>query len=481
MNSHKQLNLYYAWAPIVILTLLAALSIFKWDAGMFIPLLGGIIATATVGMMAGFKWAELEKFIAQGVARALPAIFILFLIGIIIGTWILGGVIPTIIYYGLGILSPKIFLPAVAFITGIVSMTLGSSLTSIATVGLALMAIGEGLGFPAAIVAGAVISGAFLGDKLSPLSDTTNIAPVMADTDLFSHIRHMLWDTVPAFAISLILYWVVGLNYSAGAATDGKVQEIMQGLDKLFLINPLLLILPLLTFYVVYKRLPAVPSLIFISALGALIAFFVQGSSITQIVNVMTDGYTVDTGVETIDSLLNRGGITSMLPTIGLVVLATGLGGILDGTGAFKRIIDAVAHKIRSTGSLILSTISSTFLVGLASGEQYLSIILPARTFRDKFKERGLDTKNLSRCVEAAGTVGITLIPWSVPSIFATQVLGVKATAFIPFIFFAFLVPVINIIYGYLDISIARKDYSEPRQNKEDYKFNLAVRKVSEN
>ncbi|RST72687.1 Na+/H+ antiporter NhaC [Siminovitchia acidinfaciens] len=478
MNSQKQLNIYYALAPIVILTLLAALSIFKWDAGMFIPLLGGIVASAIVGLMAGFKWAELEKFIAQGVARALPAIFILFLIGAIIGTWILSGVIPTIIYYGLGILSPKIFLPAVAFITGIVSMTLGSSFTSLATVGLALMAIGSGLGFPAPIVAGAVISGAFLGDKLSPLSDTTNIAPVMADTDLFSHIRHMMWDTIPAFGISLILYWVVGLNYSAVATSDGKVQEIMQGLDKLFFINPLLLVLPLLTLFIVYKRLPAVPSLIFIIALGALAALLVQGSNITQIVNVMTDGYKVESGIETIDSLLNRGGITSMLPTIGLVVLATGLGGILDGTGAFKRIIETVANKIKSTGSLILSTIASTFLVGLASGEQYLSIILPARTFRDKYKERGLDTKNLSRCVEAAGTVGINLIPWSVTSLFASQVLGVSPMAFIPFIFFAFLVPAINIVYGYMDISIARKDYSHEGFAKQGLAKNVVLKKI---
>ncbi|WP_144463544.1 Na+/H+ antiporter NhaC [Siminovitchia fortis] len=478
MSSQKQLNIYYALAPIVILTILAALSIFKWDAGMFIPLLGGIVASAIVGLMAGFKWAELEKFIAQGVARALPAIFILFLIGAIIGTWILSGVIPTIIYYGLGMLSPKIFLPAVALITGIVSMTLGSSFTSLATVGLALMAIGSGLGFPAPIVAGAVISGAFLGDKLSPLSDTTNIAPVMADTDLFSHIRHMMWDTIPAFAISLILYWLVGLNYSTVTTSEGKVLEIMQGLDKLFFINPLLLILPLFTVYIVYKRLPAVPSLIFIIALGALAALFVQGSNITQMVNVMTDGYKVDSGIETIDSLLNRGGITSMLPTIGLVVLATGLGGILDGTGAFKRIIETVANRIKSTGSLILSTIASTFLVGAASGEQYLSIILPARTFRDKYKERGLDTKNLSRCVEAAGTVGINLIPWSVTSLFASQVLGVSPTAFIPFIFFAFLVPAINIVYGYLDISIARKDYSHEGFSKQGLAKNSTLKGI---
>ncbi|MFD1705380.1 Na+/H+ antiporter NhaC [Siminovitchia sediminis] len=456
MNSEKQLNLYFALAPIVILTVLAALSIFKWDSGMFIPLLGGIIAAAIAGMMFGYKWAELEKFIANGIARALPAIFILFLIGMIIGTWILSGVIPTIIYYGLAILSPDIFIPAVAVITGIVSLTLGSSFTSIATVGLALMAIGAGLGFPAPIVAGAVISGAFLGDKLSPLSDTTNIAPVMADTDLFSHIRHMLWDTVPAFAISLVLYWLIGLNYTSGGATGRDIEEIMQGLEEQFLINPLLLILPLFTLYVVYKRLPAVPSLVFIIALGALASLFVQGSNMTQIVNVMTDGYKADSGLDTIDSLLSRGGIIS----IGLVVLATGLGGILDGTGAFRTIIETVAAKIKSTGSLILTTILSTFLVGLASGEQYLSIILPARTFRDKYKERELDTKNLSRCVEAAGTVGINLIPWSVTSLFASQVLGVSPMAFIPFIFFAFLVPAINVIYGYLNISIAKKDYS---------------------
>lgn len=459
MKSDRQINLFYAAFPIIILIILAGLSIFRWDAGMFVPLLGGMAATAFVGLALGYKWSEMQGFIAQGVTRALPAIFILFLIGVIIGTWILSGVIPTIIYYGLGIISPKLFLPAVALVTGIVSMTLGSSFTSIATVGIAFMAIGQGLGFPAAMVAGAVISGAFLGDKLSPLSDTTNIAPAMADTDLFSHIRHMMWDTVPAFVIALILYGVVGLRYSTGTVEAESVAKITSALDGMFVIHPLLLLLPLLTFYIVFKRYPVIPSLVCISIIGVVVAIMVQQSTVRDAVHAMTDGYSANSGEEVIDSLLNRGGITSMLPTIGLVVLATGLGGILDGTGIFRRLIDLLAAKVRSTGSLILSTIGSTFLVGLASGEQYLSIILPARTFQEKYKERGLDTKNLSRCVEAAGTVGINLIPWSVPAIFASQVLGVEASAFIPYIFFAFLVPAVNIFYGYANITIAKKDY----------------------
>jgi NhaC family Na+:H+ antiporter len=310
--------------------------------------------------------------------------------------------------------------------------------------------------FPLPLVAGAVISGAFFGDKLSPLSDTTNVAPAMVEENLFAHVRHMLWDTIPAFAISILLYWMVGLNYASDTASINEVNEIMWGLEALFVIHPFLFIVPIITLFLMMKQYPAIPSLVLIAMLGVLTALLVQGSNVTEIIQAMTSGYVANSGVDAIDSLLSNGGIHSMLNTIGLVIIATALGGVLESTGVFKTIVTTIVAKIRSTGALILSTVLSTFIVAFASGAQFLAIILPARGFFNTYKKFGLSPLNLSRSVEAAGTVGITLVPWGVPAVFAAGVLGVPATEFIPFIFFAYLVPLINVLYGYTGFSIKR-------------------------
>jgi NhaC family Na+:H+ antiporter len=458
----KELSLGMAIIPIITLIAAAASSIFIWKAGMHIPLMIGVLAAAVIAILFGWKWSEIETMMVKGVARALPAVFILLIIGIIVGTWIASGVIPTMIYYGLSIIEPSLFVPLVALITGIVSITLGSSFTSIATIGIAFMAIGEGLGFAPGLVAGAVISGAYLGDKLSPLSDTTNIAPAMVETDLFSHIKHMLWDTIPAFALSIILYWFVGNAGVAGNAvdTDG-INLIKTGLEGVFVIHPLLLLMPVFTIILMMKRVPAIPALTIVGLLGAVLAVLVQGSSVSSIVQVMTSGFKVESDVAAVDKLLNSGGLLSMLGTIGLLILATALGGILEETGSFEALTRKMMTRVRSTGTLISTTIFSTFVVAFASGAQFLAIILPARTFVKTYKKMGIDTKNLSRCVEAAGTVGINLVPWSVPVVFAVSVLGVSPGEFIPYAFFAFLVPLINLIFGFTGWTITKKNYPE--------------------
>jgi Na+:H+ antiporter, NhaC family len=473
----REPSIVLAFIPLVVLVFAAAMSIFVWKAGMFMPLVIGIVAAAIIGIICGYKWDELQNFMADGVSKALPAVFILIIIGTIVGTWILSGVIPSLIYYGLAVMSPSIFIPTVALATGIVAVTLGSSFTSIATIGLAFMAIGQSMGFPPALIAGAVISGAFFGDKLSPLSDTTNVAPAMVDTDLFSHVKHMLWDTIPAFVISIVLFWLVGLSYSSNLAGAEKVNEIMSGLNSVFTIHPLLLLMPILTILMMAKKLPAIPTLMVVSVLGGLLAMIVQGNSLTEVIASMTSGFKADTGIGAVDSLLSRGGITSMLGTVGLVTVATALGGILDGTKVFEKIINMFIGKIKSTGSLILSTVASTLVVGFASGAQFLAIILPARAFSNAYKERGLDTKNLSRSVEAAGTVGINLVPWGVPAVFASSMLGVEALAFIPFLFFSYLVILINVLYGYMGISIAKKDYPETKQQVVNHFESEAIQK----
>ncbi|QUW21412.1 Na+/H+ antiporter NhaC [Sporosarcina sp. Marseille-Q4063] len=447
--------------PIFTLILAAALSIFIWEAGMHIPLLIGVIAAAIIAVVCGWTWDEVQRMMVGGVARALPAVFILLIIGIIVGTWIGSGVIPTMIYYGLMIISPAMFVPLVALVTGIVSITLGSSFTSIATIGLAFMVIGEGLGFPSGLVAGAVISGAYFGDKLSPLSDTTNIAPVMAETDLFSHIKHMLWDTIPAFFLSIILYWIVGNRILTTHIVDSDaINTIKIGLSDVFVIHPLLLLMPIFTIFLMIRRTPAIPALMSVGLLGAVLAVLVQGGSVSTVVKMMQSGFSINSGVDAVDSLLNHGGLVSMLGTVGLLVIATALGGVLEETGSFDVLTRKMMSKVQTAGTLISSTILATFVIAFASGAQFLAIILPARTFVSKYKSMNLDTKNLSRCVEAAGTVGINLVPWSVPVVFAVSVLGVSPGEFIPYTFFAFLVPLINILFGFTGWTITKKHYN---------------------
>jgi Na+:H+ antiporter, NhaC family len=427
---------------------------------MHIPLMIGVIVAAIIAVVCGWTWDEVQKMMVGGVARALPAVFILLIIGIIVGTWIGSGVIPTMIYYGLMIISPAMFVPLVALVTGIVSITLGSSFTSIATIGLAFMVIGEGLGFPPGLVAGAVISGAYFGDKLSPLSDTTNIAPVMAETDLFSHIKHMLWDTIPAFFISIILYWIVGNRILTNHIVDSNAINLIKvGLSDVFVIHPLLLLMPIFTIFLMVRRTPAIPALMSVGLLGALLAVWVQGGSVSAVVQMMQSGFSIDSGVDAVDTLLNHGGLTSMLGTIGLLIIATALGGILEETGSFEVLTRKMMSKVQTAGTLISSTILATFVIAFASGAQFLAIILPARTFVSKYKSMNIDTKNLSRCVEAAGTVGINLVPWSVPVVFAVSVLGVSPGEFIPYTFFAFLVPLINILFGFTGWTITKKQY----------------------
>ncbi|MGE8203809.1 Na+/H+ antiporter NhaC [Heyndrickxia sp. NPDC080065] len=455
----KQISIGLAIMPILALMIAGAFSIFVWKAGMFIPLIIGIIVTVLIGLISGIKWLELEQMMVKGVSKALPAIFILLVIGMIVGTWIASGVIPAIIYYGLSFIHPSFFVPAVALVTGIVAVTLGSSFTSIATIGLAFMVIGEGMGFSPGLIAGAVMSGAFFGDKLSPLSDTTNIAPAMVDTDLFSHVRHMLWDTIPAFVISLGLYSLFSIGSNEHITDSKNIDMILSGIEKTFVIHPLLLLLPIFTIFLMIKRLPALPTLLLVSLIGGFLAIIVQGDSITSIINTMTSGFHAESGVKAVDSLLNNGGLVSMLNTVGLLTIATALGGLLEGTGVFKSLIRPIVNKLNSARSLIPTTIFSTLLVAFASGAQFLAIILPARTFVQTYKDLNIDTKNLSRCVEAAGTVGITLVPWGVPAVFAANMLGVSAEQFIPYIFFAMLVPLINIIYGITGWTITKKEY----------------------
>jgi NhaC family Na+:H+ antiporter len=446
--------------PLFILFVVALVSQFVWKAGMFVPLIIAIAVGSFIAYRLGHKWNAQQQFIVDGVSKAIPVVLILFIIGSIVGTWVLSGTIPLLIHYGLVLISPAWFIPAAALATGILAVAIGSSFTAIATIGVALMAVGSTMGFPPGLIVGAIISGAFMGDKLSPLSDTTNMTPAMTDTDLFSHVRHMTWDTIPAFAISLILFWFVGMQYAPAQASTTEVAALIATLKDQFNLNIFLLILPIVTIYALYKKWPALPTLLLLSVLGGIAAMIFQGSSLTQVIQAMTNGYSGETGVASVDKLLNKGGITSMLTTASVIITATALGGLLAGTQMFTTIINSLIAKVRSDGSLMLSSLLTTLGIAFASGTQTLPIVLSGQGFKEAYKARGLDTKNLSRNIEATGTVGCSLVPWGAPAMFTMGVLGVNPSAFIPFAFFAMLVPIINAIYGYTGWTIAKKDYS---------------------
>ena len=459
MNQKKEINVLLAVLPIITVIVLGLMSVLKWKAGMIIPIMGSILVASIIGKYLGFSWKEIQASYVEGVSSALPALFILFIVGSIIGSWIAGGVIPSLIYYSLKIISPKIFIPAAAVVTAVIATATGTSFTSIATVGLALMATGLGMGFPAPLLAGAIISGAYFGDSMSPLSDTTNLSSAVSGCTLFELIDSMIWSGVPAFILAVIAYYFTGIQYVSDSAMNSEmIQTILGGLNSGFVIHPGLLLIPLVTIIFSVKKLPAIPSLVVVSILGALAAILVQGAGPGEIFRTMTSGFKSDTGVQMVDSLLTRGGIASMGGTVIVLIIATALGGVLEKIGALDAILKRVMKRIKSTGQLILVTMISSLAVGLATGAQLLAILLPARMFSEEYKTRKLHSRNLARVSQSIGAICINLVPWSVPCIFAGGILGVEPTQFIPYIFFAYTTAAMNLIYGFTGWTIIPLD-----------------------
>lgn len=450
MEQKKNMNLLLALAPIITVVLLGLLSVIKWKAGMNIPIIGSIVVTSFVGIYLGYSWKEIQQSLVDGVSRALPAIFIIIIIGIIIGSWIQGGIIPALIYYSLKVISPAVFIPAAGVVTAIIATATGTSFTSIATVGLALMATGLGMGFPGPLLAGAIISGAYFGDSISPLSDTTNLASAMTGCSLFELVGHLMKTGVPALLFSLIGFYFLGIKHASNAEMNIQtISTILEGLNGSFNINPLLLLIPLVTIIFSIKKFPALPSLIAVAVLGGVAAVFLQGADIGSVIRTMTNGFKSETGIEMVDSLLTRGGINSMGGTVLTLTLAIALGGVLEKIGVLDSILSVIMKKVNSTGSLVVVTILSGLAVAFATGAQLLAIVIPARMFADAYKQRNLHPKNLARISQSIGTICINLVPWSVPALFAQNILGVEATQFIPYIFFAYGTIIINIVYGF--------------------------------
>ncbi|ADL08239.1 Na+/H+ antiporter NhaC [Thermosediminibacter oceani] len=456
MKIPRKPYLYEALFSVLGLIVVMAVSLVKYHTDPHVPMLIGSIFASIVAFRAGYSWEEIEKGMMEGIYQALQSVIILVIIGVLIGVWIVAGVVPSMIYYGLGLLTPKIFLLATLLICSIVSLATGTSWGTVGTIGIALMGIGQGLGMPPALVAGAIISGAYFGDKMSPLSDTTNLAPAVAGTDVFTHVKHMIFTTGVSYAIAAALYTVIGFRFSGGSIDVNEINAIKSALASQFTINPLLLIPPLTVILCVALKVPAIPGIALGVILGAVEAFIFQNADLGKIISAGYSGFVSETGNQMIDDLLSAGGMTSMMYSISLVIASMMFGGIMEKTGQLEVLLEALLRKVRSVGALICSTVLTCVASNMLLPEQYISIILPGRLYARAYREKGLHPKNLSRALEDAGTLTSPLVPWNTCGAFIKGVLGISAFAYGPWAFLNYINPIVSIIYGFTGFTIEK-------------------------
>lgn len=471
----NQISLTTALLPLFFLVVLLSYNVIVYGddalngSNQFILLIGGAIA-AIIGFKKRISYDSMLEKIADNLKSVTGALLILLFVGALSGTWLISGIIPAMIYYGLQILHPSIFLPACIVICAIISISTGSSWTTSATVGIALIGIGSVLKIPLGMVAGAIISGAYFGDKLSPLSDTTNLAPAMAGGELFDHIKYMAYTTVPSILITLIVFSILNLTQNYNVLPD--TGDLLAAIREKFTINFWLFLVPITVIILIVKKTPPLVALLVGTLMGALFAIFFQPQILLDITGSKTlnskiaykailDAISVSTQVNTSNAILNglfiSGGMEGMLGTIWLIICAMVFGGIMDAIGALKVISNALLSWAKNTFQLFASTVASCLAINLTASDQYLSIVIPGKMFSKAYEERNLAPENLSRTLEDSGTVTSVLIPWNTCGAYQSGVLGVSVLEYFFFAIFNWLSPLMTLIYAALSIRIAKK------------------------
>ena len=468
-------SLLLALLPIIVLVALLSLNVIYYGDGatsganqIALIIAAGVAALAGLFLKVSFR--DIMHNVVRSISDSMTAILILLLIGALAGTWLISGIVPTMIYYGLKVLNPTIFLMASVIVCSVVSLATGSSWSTVATVGIALLGIGKALNIPDGIIAGAIISGAYFGDKMSPMSDTTNLAPAMAGTDLFTHIRYMTITTVPTLAITLIIFLVFGF-FNGNSTTSADTHALSDTIVKHFHITPVLFIVPAVVIWMIVKKVHAIPALLAGSLLGGICAVIFQPEVIKEVagsggsyarqayqavINAMAVEVKVNTTNEIANGLLKARGMTGMLNTIWLILCALSFGGCMEAAGLLRRITSPLVKKAKSTGSLVATTAGSCMFINLTASDQYLSIVVPGKMFAQTFRERGLAPQNLSRTLEDSGTVTSVLVPWNTCGATQTAVLGVATGTYLPYCFFNIISPIMTMFFAYAGIKIAR-------------------------
>jgi len=471
-NKHSviSLPLHTALIPLIVLIVLLAINVWVYGddalsgSNQFILLVGGAVA-ALVGFAYNRSYKTMLDKVADNLKSVTGAILILLFVGALAGTWLIGGIIPAMIYYGLQILHPTIFLPACVIICALISLATGSSWTTSATVGIALIGIGKALGIPVGMVAGAVISGAYFGDKLSPLSDTTNLAPAMAGGDLFRHIRYMTITTVPSILVTLTVFIILSFTFSSNGVAD--TSGILDSIDSVFNISLWLFLVPVIVIFLIVRKTPPLVALFIGTVLGALSALIFQQQVLTTLggtpslestYTVIMDAITINTQIQTTNPMLNdlftAGGMEGMLGTIWLIICAMVFGGIMDGIGALETISNTLLSWANTTFQLFASTVASCLAINITASDQYLSIVVPGKMFQKAYHERGLAPENLSRTLEDSGTVTSVLIPWNTCGAYQSGVLGVSVADYFIYAVFNWISPFMTLFFAALKIKL---------------------------
>lgn len=470
----RRATILQAFIPIIVLVGLLILNVvFYKDSASSGPnqialILAGAVA-AVVGLSLKVPLKHMMDGVVFSIMSSMQAILILLVIGALAGTWLISGIVPSMIYYGLMVLNPTIFLFATVVICCIVSVASGSSWATVATVGIALLGIGQALGLNEGIIAGAIISGAYFGDKISPLSDTTNLAPAMAGTDLFTHIRYMMNTTIPSITITAILFLIIGIFGNHSTSVE-NANALSTAISDAFYVNIILFLVPAIVIWMIIKKVDAIAALIIGTLLGAVCAIIFQPQIIQQIagsgnylqqsymavINAMSGTVQINTDNEIAAGLLKARGMAGMLNTIWLIVCAMCFGGVMESVGLLNRITEPLVKKAKSTGALVTTTAASCVFVNITASDQYLSIVVPGRMFAKTYRERGLAPQNLSRTLEDSGTVTSVLVPWNTCGATQAGVLGVATFTYLPFCFFNIISPFMSILFAYLNIRIAR-------------------------
>ena len=480
MSKKIETPLIVALIPIIILIILLSTNVYLFGDNTLsgsnqLTLLFASAIAALIGSFHGIKWKDMLNGAIKSISSAMGALIILLLIGSLAGTWMLSGIVPTMIYYGMDILSPSIFLFACCIICSIVSLATGSSWSTIATIGIAMLGIGSALGINEGLIGGSIISGAYFGDKMSPLSDTTNLAPAMAGTDLITHIKYMMLTTIPSVIIALIIFLIIGFSFENNNNQLEQISLMQDALSNSYDISLWSLLVPVVVIFMIIKKVPAIPALLLGTLLGGFYAICFQPqimnevsgnfstttleylkNSYIAVMDAMTVSVSVTTTSDTVNNLISTNGMSGMLNTIWLIICAMSFGGIMETTGFLKRITDSLMYFIKSKKSLVLTTSGTCLFFNITASDQYLAIVVPGRMFASSYSKYNLHPKNLSRTLEDSATVTSPLVPWNTCGATHAGVLGISTITYMPFCFFNIISPFMTLFFAYASIKIAK-------------------------
>ncbi len=482
MSTQSEASIADVVVTIGVTVVLLAFSVFLFGSDSSsganqIALVIGAALAAMVAIKNGQSWKVIEETIVAGIATSLPAIMILFSVGSLIGIWMLSGTVPTMIYYGLLLLDPSFFYPACCLLCAITALSIGSSWTVAGTLGIGLIGVAAGMELSLAVTAGAIICGAYFGDKMSPLSDTTNLAPAVTGIDLFTHIRHMTWTTAPSFLAAVVIFTFIGL-FQTTHKPDDSLAETIALLEQNFDIG-IFMLLPIVVVVVLASRkVPAVASILAGVLTGVAVALIFQRPLVAALAGdatltpaaatfkgiwiVLFDGYSASTGNDDLDSLVSRGGMSSMLNTVWLIIAAMSFGSAMEKAGVLDRLLKGLLSLSSSIGGLIATTLATCFGVNALTADQYMPIVVTGRMFKDEYKRRGLHAKNLARVLEDGGTITSPLVPWNTCGAYMAATLGVPTLVYLPFCFFNLINPFVSAAYGFANFKIEPIEVPEP-------------------